>query len=616
MKKKILFLCAGLAFAFNTKAQISQGGLPLSMKQEVALTNVPLSDYQNPDWESYLNKEKERPNKSKVTGPVKIGLHAPTDFGFPQSGQMITLDNGQRVWRGIMSIPGAPAIGLLFDQFNLPKGVKLYLTNENKKQVVGAFDNSNNDPSGQFAIDAIQGPKVYMELNIAPEVNLSDIKMHIDKALVFHRAIEHLQTYLIAGATPLDQLDNQTNGQSSQCNINAICPQGVNYPNPRKATVQTVNMAGGDACSGTLVTHTGNTAASCKPYIYTASHCESPGETNSSTPVFNQYLVRFNFERPTCDNSGATNGQSMMGVNLVARSEFQEQWLGNTTSVKGDFMLLELREAIPAGYGAVFSGWDRSNSFPTNVSLPKKFIGFHHPAADNKKLSSAQTIVSYEWPSAEPNPSGSRWAIQLTEGYVEGGSSGSGLFNGDGYLIGDASVAAVEDTIPANCKTKANGQANADPSNFVLYQKISHAWEYNENGIAGANSLKPFLDPANTGVLKINSVTQTCAPLTSGGGTETGLSLSGFNEGLDGDIVVYPNPSSGNNVQLQYNLRNRTDLSVTIVDITGKVVFEAKIKGAKTGTKLVNLQQVSSGMYVIKISSPNGYTCKKLVLNK
>ncbi|RQO31212.1 hypothetical protein DBR32_04380 [Taibaiella sp. KBW10] len=616
MKKKIIFFSVLLALGLKANAQINQGGLPLSMKQEIALTNVPLSDYQNPDWESYLNEEKERLHKPQVTGPVKIGLHAPTDFGFPQSGQMITLDNGQRVWRGIMSIPGAPAIGLLFDQFNLPKGVKLYLTNENKRQVVGAFDNSNNDASGQFAIDAIQGPKVYIELNIAPEVNLSDIKMHIDKALVFHRAIEHLQTYLIAGATPLDQVDAQLNGRSSVCTINAICPQGANYPNPRKATIQTIDMVGGGACSGTLVTHTGNTAASCKPYIYTASHCEPTGQTNSSTPVFNQYLVRFNFERPTCDNSGATNGQSITGVNLVSRSAFQSQWLNDLNSIKGDFMLLELRQAIPASYGAVFSGWDRSNSFPTNVSLPKKFIGFHHPAGDNKKLSTSQSIASTEWPSQQPSPSGSRWTTELEVGYVEGGSSGSGLFNGDGYVIGDASVAGVSATIPANCNTKANGEPNADPLNSVTYQKLSHVWEYNENGIAGANSLKPFLDPANTGVLKTNSVTQTCAPLTSGGGTETGLSLSGFNEGLDGDIVVYPNPSSGNNVQLQYNLKNSTDLSVTIVDITGKVVFEAKIKGAKTGTKQLNLQQVSSGMYVIKISSPNGYTCKKLVLNK
>ncbi len=612
----IFFLFAILASGSGVEAQISKGGLPLSIIKNIEFENNPEIIHKAPEWKDYLTQENKLNNKSQVTGPVKVGLHVNTDFGFPGSGQFIGLNNGEKIWKGVISIPQAPAMGLLFNRFVLPKGVKLFLVNENKKQIVGAFDSENNDDSKRFATDAVQGSKIYVELNIDSGVNLDEIELHIDKVLVFYRGIEHLNKYLHTDPIPLDNIDIQLNGLSSECMINAICPQGINYSNPRKATVQTIDMLGGSSCSGTLVTNTGNTATNCKAYIYTASHCEPSGETTANAPVFSQYMVRFNFERPTCDNSGATNAKSMTGVNLLARSSFRPGFIDTITLVKGDFMLLELRQPIPSDYGAILSGWDRSTSISTSTSLPKTFIGFHHPKGDNKKLSTSQSIASYSWPSQQLNPSGSRWVAHLEVGYVEPGSSGSGLFNDDGYVIGDLSTGGIFASIPNNCYTRANGQPGASPLNRVSYQKLSNAWEYNENGIIGANNLKQFLDPVNTGVERINSVTQACEQLTSGGGTETGVTVSDLVESIDDNIAIYPNPATNGNVQLQYNFSNITDLHIDVVDITGKVLYESSLKGAKTGVKRMNLQHIAPGMYVIRIKSKNIYAYKKLILNK
>ncbi|RYD97140.1 MAG: T9SS type A sorting domain-containing protein [Sphingobacteriales bacterium] len=621
MKKSFFIFSTILALGgsgLKVNAQISQGGMPLSIRNTGAINNIPVSRYTSPDWEAFLASEKTLTQEQKFTRPFIVALSAAADFGFPQSGQLEVTDNGYRIWRGVISVENAPAIGLAFDQYALPKGVQLFVTNENKKQIAGAFDAANNDPSGYFIIDAIQGSKVFVELNIAPGVTIDDIKLHIDKAVVFHRAIEHLQTYLIAGESTLDQIDAQLNGLSSVCMINAICATGDYVANPRKATVQTLSIgAGGQAglCSGTLVNNAGNTAGgTCKPYITTASHCELTGETNNSSAKFAQLLVRFNFERPDCAGTGATNGLSMTGVNLIARSAFQSGWEQNIGNIKGDFMLYELKNAIPASYGAVLSGWKRQDAdVQTTPGAGKKIYGFHHPVGDNKKMSSSASTISYAWPSQVPSATGARWGVQITEGYASPGSSGSGLFDGDGYLIGIASIAGQVGNIPANCNNAAaGGTAQGPPMNAVMYQKISNAWAYNENGIAGSNNLKPFLDPANAGIAKINSVNATtCTALTSGGGTDGAVTINRVDEQLDANVSVFPNPSKDGNIQLQFNLKEAIDMQVTVLDVAGRVVYKTQLKNARNGVKNLDLNHVANGLYVVKITTASGFAGKK-----
>src|SRR5690606_30922313 len=142
------------------QAQISQGGFPLSMQKELQIGSTSVHSFANPDWQAYLEQRKELTPEQQFSSPLPVGLHVATDLSFPASGQLITQPDGTRIWRTTIVIEGAPAIGFLFDRFQLPKGVKLYLTNANRRQVAGAFDASNNPVSGRFAIDAVQGGKV------------------------------------------------------------------------------------------------------------------------------------------------------------------------------------------------------------------------------------------------------------------------------------------------------------------------------------------------------------------------------------------------------------------------------------------------------------------------
>lgn len=403
---------------------------------------------------------------------------------------------------------------------------------------------------------------------------------------------------------PIDQVDDQLNGLSSVCTINAICPEGADYSKSRKATIQLIDMASGGACSGSLVNNTGNSPDNCKPYILTASHCQGDGSLNNSS--FNQTLVRFNFERPDCAGTMATNGQSILGVNVEARSNYHDNM--EVEDIDGDFMILSFRETIPTSFGAVLAGWNRDPSIATTTVAPQKFIGFHHPNGDNKKLSTSNEIESLEWPSDVSSATGTRWFQQVTTGYLAPGSSGSSLFDGEGRAIGIASVASFTDEVPESCFFNiANDTVYA--MDLVWYDKLSHGWEYATDGTGNNRKIKPWLDSANTGVMMIDPVSATCTPLNSS-------TVKKIDSEWDAQIAVFPNPSSDGQIQLQYNLKNATDLQISVVDINGRVMLENKVEDAERGRRTLDLSKMSDGIYIIKISSGKNYTFKKVVLRK
>ncbi|MBL7706245.1 MAG: T9SS type A sorting domain-containing protein [Taibaiella sp.] len=593
MKQQILCSLFGLILHLTMlrgNAQVSQGGLPLSLQESIDGISIPVSYYLAPDWEAQLAKEHSLPAETTFFRSLVGGLIVATDFGFPQSGSFSSAKDGSMVWQGIIHIDNAPAIGLLFDQFHLPKGVKLYLANGSKKQVAGAFDSQNNDISGKFAIDVVQGSDVWIELNIAPGVVPDDIFLHIDRAMVMHRGIEHLAQY--SGYQPIDQMDDDLNGQSSVCTINAICPQGAGYAANRKATVQTVQPVGNlvELCSGTLVNNTANTLESCKPLLLTAGHCEGTGSMNSDD--FAQVMVRFNFERSTCDYSGATNGVTMTGVYIRARSVFNGSFPIN------DFMVYELRQAIPASYDVVLSGWNKSDTVQQSVVLPEKFIGFHHPAGDNKKLSTSQQISG----------SGGFWNVNFEEGYASGGSSGSGLFDGDGLLIGIASFAGgpVQDS----CRFNALNE-EVWTTNGILYQKLSYSWEYMPQETAANRRLKPWLDPLNTGVTQLGALSG-CISTSTGAPSN----IEKGNDEFGAALSVFPNPSIDGLISLRYNLKKVGQLQISVIDLNGKIVFKHTIINALFGVQSLNMQSLANGMYMVKIAGTTGFTTKKLMIHK
>ncbi|OJU77740.1 MAG: hypothetical protein BGO09_03140 [Bacteroidetes bacterium 47-18] len=599
--KKCLILLASCLIAYTSgNAQLSSGGFPWSITQH--LTPVSSSDvhrYSLPDWNAYLQTEREESSFSK---PPLVALFTPTDISFPSSGNYYPLDNGDKVWSAEIEIQDALGMGFYFDRFSLPKGVTMYITNGNKKHILGGYDISNTNDYNNFATEAVQGGRATLELNIASFADEQEIQLHLDRIAVYFRSAENLARYADDDLRTISLLDEELFKTSSVCAINAICPLGSNYADQRKATVQQLipQGLGLSVCSGTMVNKLGNTSEECTQYYLTAGHCESTGQKNDA--VFSQLLLRFQFETTECYGTQTPEAKTLTGARFISRSAIPS----NASNIKGDFLLLLPISKIPASWGVLLNGWDARPTMTTTNTDPEKFINFSHPAGDVKKVFAAHRITS-----AAVGAPGSHWLVNIPNGngVVQQGSSGSGLFEGSGQLIGIASVAGAMD-MPQSCNINGRGQST-DALNYIYFSKLSYNWNYAVDGNVNNAKLKPWLDPNNTGNLVVNTVTTECQPLSGSVGiTNTPEDLSRY-------IHIFPNPTTDGHLKIAFNLAEATSgLQMEIIDVLGRVVKTAAIPTLQDQMVDVDLSNVANGMYTVKIFNSGTTFARKVVVSK
>ena len=84
---------------------------------------------------------------------------------------------------------------------------------------------------------------------------------------------------------------------------------------------------------------------------------------------------------------------------------------------------------------------------------------------------------------------------------------------------------------------------------------------------------------------------------------------------LYGDFSVYPNPNTDGNINIKFDKYNDEDLTVTIVDANGKLIYNELI-GADIRGKFHNimLNDLPKGVYFIKAITNSAINTKKLIL--
>ncbi len=589
-------------------AQIGKGGFPLSKKLQMEQVLPSIHSYPLPDW-SRKEAVTTADNKRGSMKPEIVGMFTAADIRFPESGTFTYLEDGQTIWRTQIRIEGAPAIGLYYDNFHLPKGVNYYISNASNSHQLGAYTSSNNG-SGVFAHEPIQGEVANLEINIPSSVDIKDIHLHINRALVYFSSISYLNKYKndVPPATQIpitglpDTLDLE--GFSSSCQINALCPPGSAYEIQRKATVQLIiaydlEFAEVGGCSATLINNTGNTPGDCKPYILTATHCETKNFNDTNALPFELMLVRFNFENEDCNGATKATVNTLSGVQLKARADYS-----NPNVIKGDFMLLSLKESIPNDWDAYLSGWNRSDSLPLQLNVPKQYTAFHHPAGDVKKVTVSHAIDPNGF-AFDPNFAGTHWEINADTGGVEPGSSGSGLFDENGYVVGVASVADNENIA---CINTPNATQTIFLTN-VSYSKFSYAWDYEVDGNSNFRKLKPWLDPINSGAVILNPVKSNCET------APTNINVIGTSE-LDDALLIYPNPSSTGYFTANVNFTNSKDLQIEIINVAGSSVANYTFDKIKQERIHLDLSHLPAGIYLARFSTQKEIVSKKIIIHK
>lgn len=589
MKKVIAsFLLLSLC-SINSIAQVRHTGTPFTQNTAYSSffsseTYVPQTGYRNPDINSLIQEDLSK--KHTPFEDVRIGAAFPVDISFPSSGVITTLNDGRQVWRAQIKVPGALALGLYYDKFNLPQGVNYYLSNANGKQLLGAYTYENNTDDGLWANEKVQGEVINLEMDIEAGVDLSRITMHINNAVSFYRAMSYLQPY----TDNPDATTIFTYGLSSPCEVNAICPLGASYPDQRLATVNIQYIKGNYEYAGSA-TLMNNVRQDCTPYVMTASHVEPTNSTSNTT--FSQWMFYFNYETPTCTYTGSQpTNQTMVGATFVARSSYDSA----SNAIVGDFLMVKLKSNVPASYSAYFAGWDISTAAPTGTC-----IGFHHPMGDVKKVSTTSHV--YANGNFNNGQANSHWSVApMDNGGFEEGSSGSGLFNASGRLIGDLSggISSQE----ACTDTNAQGDKM---SNYGEYSKLTLNWLYvYQQPSDSTTRLKDWLDPDNTGATTLDAKAANCNGFPS--------SVNQVNT-INNTVYVYPSPSTGV-VYVNGNFSNATSAKIEVFNIIGDMVFEAENSSAQLSEYKIDLTGKTPGVYLVRVTAGSSIITKKVLIEK
>lgn len=437
-------------------AQLSKGGLPVSISRSVAPDTLIYQPAETPVPEDLAQEDQKSPL------PYRFAVNLPVDLGIDTEGRWTTTAGGEKIWRLNIKSPRALALTLYFDRFRIPDGGKLFLYNPGRTQLLGAFTSANNNSLSTFAAGLIYGDQLTLEYNAPADLPVPDL--HISEIGHAYR-----------GVTEYSGMKNGFGG-SGPCQVNVNCAEGGNWQNEKRGVVR-INVKRGSGslwCTGSLVNNVRNDGT---PYVLTADHC---GRLSTETDL-NNWIFYFNYEGATCpDPAEEPSLHSMTGATLVAHG-------GNGGQTGSDFFLVLLKSPVPESFHVYFNGWSLDTLQPSPSGT-----GIHHPQGDIKKIS---TYVKPLKPSVWVGGSKlAHWKVnwaQTTNGHgtTEGGSSGSPLFDNQGLLVG----------------TLTGGDSSCDSASLDLpdyYGMFSYSWD--KNGTDSVSMLKCWLDPDNSGVKVLN----------------------------------------------------------------------------------------------------------------
>ncbi len=437
MIKKQIYLFAVFIFgmSFFAKAQLSEGGEPIDMVavKSAALTSriLKMPSFKIPD----------NAGVSSCNTGVKsltFGHIFQVDAHLHNSGQWFQTSD-YRIWQLQIESEGAKSLGLIFSDYYLPEGARLFVFDIEKKTILGAFTCRNNKKHRRMSTFPIAGDKLILQyeepLNAAQS---GELKL----AEVIHDYVGIVSSQ-----------NRWPRRLSGTCNVDVNC-ENISGTRDQQKSVCRI-LVRNELGTGTLLNNTSNNG---RPFIISAFHVFKSKIENADVALFD-----FNYESPFCTQIDGYDQQSISGS--VARAY----------SDSLDFMLVELSQKPPSNYRPYYSGWDR------RVLAPTKAYTIHHPNGDTKKITydegecDSTTFSNTYLPNAH-------WKVFDWEvGTTEAGSSGAALFN---------SLNSVSGIL-------TGGYASCDNLAFDAFSRFDKMWNYFSDS---THQLKCWLDSENTQV--------------------------------------------------------------------------------------------------------------------
>ena len=324
-----------------------------------------------------------------------------------------------------LSSPEAQALRIAL-RTNWPAGTTLRFFNpaDTKQQLppLKRRDFTTDNSDEPLWSPLVEGDTLGLEISLPSAAAAANLALAIDR--VSHLTLSPLRaepTYGLFGR------------RADSCQIDVACrtTTPTNLPSATGRLVFTTLFGLTNACSGTLLRDTlssdpcpGNYRGNCRIYLLTARHCIFQDDEVSSLTTF------WDYERSSCGGSVPDRFQAYgIGAELLA------------TRNDTDSTLLRLRYKPPVPTAAYAKWFAKPLSYPTDV------IAIHHPQSDLKKWSSGRAtrnvsnvLPFFPFDLRVPHSLQVEW----NEGMNEPGSSGSGLFDLTGRLVGVSSASPVD----------------------------------------------------------------------------------------------------------------------------------------------------------------------------
>ncbi|WP_426326782.1 trypsin-like peptidase domain-containing protein [Pedobacter sp. R-06] len=347
----------------------------------------------------------------------------------------ITSSSAGKVWTLRISVPNALNIGLIFNSFELSSTAEMYIFNDQKNILDSCIKKNNFTVSNTIGISPLNGNNITIYI-IEPH-NSGDFKSRI--------SINKIEVgFKEMGGSKNGAL---TRDASTNCNPTVMCrPYMMN-----SARAVAKLSSNGYTGTGTLINNEYNNG---KAYFLTAFHVIDADNNDvldaSEINALASARILFQFWRNNCLSSVNDFGIQFTGAILKASSK------------ETDVVLLELTNPPGIGDGVNYAGWNRQTTPPADYS---SYI-LHHPNGEDMRITDTRDVADWLWGNKF-------WTAHYAEGVVSPGSSGAGLFNQYGQVVGQL----------------RGGWSSCDFTDFGdRYGKFSYSW-----GDAG---LQPILSPS------------------------------------------------------------------------------------------------------------------------
>jgi len=434
-------------------AQISQGGLPFPEQLgnqnlrsfSASSSQVPFIEMPSFDKDELLREDLLPGNK---TGGIRFAYKFNVSIAPDNAGISTVLDDGTKMWRVGIRSKEAFSLNILFTEYLLPPGARVFVYSPDRNTILGAFTDKNNQPSGVFPVAPVDGDEIIIEYSEPANASFKG-KLKIGAVNHDYRGLRLLPG---SGGRPLQP-----------CEVNATCNDI--HPQQRRSACLII-VDGNLYCSGNLVN---NTEQDGTPYVLSAAHClyDNDRDRNVIPSKAERSVFFFNYETPHCF-SGVQGTMETSIAGSTVQAVLKQR----------DMLLLRLKEEPPVDYCVYYAGWNISET----VSGPAYV--FHHPQGDLKKISiENHTPLAADFTVGGLFLYNGHWLVSRWEqGVTEAGSSGSGLFDVKNRIIGNLSGGSSVCTSPVS----------------DYFYRLNVAWDASGNT---AENLKPWLDPANVNTL-------------------------------------------------------------------------------------------------------------------